>query len=268
MAILYPAREKFLQGSSIFGSKDGALGPANAYWRTEPQANLTGTISVTGTTVSGTGTAFTTELEVGDWVALGTGNVIRQVASIADNDDMTLTESATISSGSTIKKVVAIPLGRTGKISIQDGDKWAEIKFSQQGDSPANMVRVGNETMVEIEIAEAAASLLYSLNDSYNVQKTGVNIVSMARTLNIGTRHSDIWRQLTIVKLVGQGDSNENLEIVHFPLAAPDFETKIDFDASSQQLIPVKFNVYPDYTKLINGKPVIWYNEGFTGFDA
>lgn len=268
MSIIAPSRDKFLQGNNIFGAKNGDLGPANAFWKTEPVSAGTGTVEVVGTAVTGTGTDFQDHFVAGDYIALGTNKIIRQIATVTSDTALVLTEGATIPALSAWEKVEAIPLGNTGKISIMDGDKWAEIKFSQQGDSPANMVRVGYETSVEIEIAEAAAALLYGLNDSYVLKKTGATIDAMARTRKIGTRHSDIWRQLTIVKLVGEGNSANDLDIIHFPLAAPDFETKVDFDAASQKLIPIKFMIYPDYTKTINGEPILWFTEGFTGFDV
>lgn len=57
-------------------------------------AILTGTITAAGTTVTGTGTLFTTELMVGDRISAGGNNV--SIVSIASNTSMVVSPSLTV----------------------------------------------------------------------------------------------------------------------------------------------------------------------------
>ena len=56
---------------------------------------LTGTASSTGTAVTGSGTAFTTELVVGDVISNNAGDEFREVTAIADNTNLTVDSAFT-----------------------------------------------------------------------------------------------------------------------------------------------------------------------------
>ena len=56
---------------------------------------ITGTASSTGTAVTGVGTAFTTELSVGDVLANAAGDEFREVVSIADNTNLVVDSAYT-----------------------------------------------------------------------------------------------------------------------------------------------------------------------------
>lgn len=55
---------------------------------------LTGTITSSGVAVTGSGTQFTTELEIGDWIA-GSSGEFREVASIISDTSLTLSNAFT-----------------------------------------------------------------------------------------------------------------------------------------------------------------------------
>ena len=55
---------------------------------------LTGTITSSGVAVTGSGTLFTTELEIGDWIA-GSSGEFREVASIISDTSLTLSNAFT-----------------------------------------------------------------------------------------------------------------------------------------------------------------------------
>ncbi|TGL39619.1 hypothetical protein EHQ53_13945, partial [Leptospira langatensis] len=72
--------------AKMFGEKNRRHGATKV---NGSDISLTGTISATGTAVIGSGTSFTTELAVGDWIC-GTAGQFREVASITDNLNLVL----------------------------------------------------------------------------------------------------------------------------------------------------------------------------------
>lgn len=71
--------------------------------------SLTGTITSSGTAVTGSGTAFLTELAVGDFIA-GTANEFREVTAIATDTSLTLASAFTtdIASGQAAKRITTL----------------------------------------------------------------------------------------------------------------------------------------------------------------
>lgn len=75
--------------------------------RLHPLHSRTGTATVSGTSVTGSGTLFTTEFAVGDWIRFSDDLRSYEVAAIASNTSMTLaTAHATGVSGSAIRRGV------------------------------------------------------------------------------------------------------------------------------------------------------------------
>lgn len=63
-----------------------------------PNVALTGTVTcaTNSPTVTGSGTAFTTQLTIGSWIGNTSGNTVGIVASIANNVSLTLTANAAV----------------------------------------------------------------------------------------------------------------------------------------------------------------------------
>jgi hypothetical protein len=63
-----------------------------------PNVALTGTVTcaTNSATVTGSGTAFTTELTVGSWIGNTSGNSVGIVSAIANNTSLTLTANAAV----------------------------------------------------------------------------------------------------------------------------------------------------------------------------
>ena len=82
-------------------------------------SNLTGTVSSSGTTVTGSGTAFTTQLQVGDVIV--SDSQVRIVATIASNTVLTTDAafSAALSSATFVKRY---PIGHIFDFSGDSGD--------------------------------------------------------------------------------------------------------------------------------------------------
>jgi hypothetical protein len=71
-----------------------------------PNVALTGTVTcaTNSTTVTGSSTAFLTELTVGSWIGNTSGNTVGIVSSIANNTSLTLTANAAVAiSGATAR---------------------------------------------------------------------------------------------------------------------------------------------------------------------
>jgi hypothetical protein len=71
-----------------------------------PNVALTGTVTcaTNSPTVTGSGTAFTTQLTVGSWIGNTSGNTVGIVSSIANNTSLTLTANAAVAiSGATAR---------------------------------------------------------------------------------------------------------------------------------------------------------------------
>lgn len=116
------------KGAGLLGSKDLRLGPCNVYARTELQplqtgtvsnlsANLTGTVAVapdangTTSTVTGTTTAFITDLAVNQMVLIGTSQA--KITKITSNTVATVDRVLTIAAGANIKKALTTVTGTT-----------------------------------------------------------------------------------------------------------------------------------------------------------
>ena len=82
-----------------------SVGTALSVFRTRDTGDLTGTVATAGTTaLTGTGTKFTTELKVGDFIVVA-GETVRQVNAITS--DTALTVSVAFTNTASGKKVMA-----------------------------------------------------------------------------------------------------------------------------------------------------------------
>ena len=121
-----------IEGSSILGSKNRQLGPCNIYYRTAKKTNLTGTVSnmssaLTGTVesvagvktsiVTGTGTSFVTDFQIGDWIRVDTTNA--KVTAINSNTELVINTPLTEASGASYYKYLTTLTG-TGTTFLTD----------------------------------------------------------------------------------------------------------------------------------------------------
>jgi hypothetical protein len=101
----YTANSAFQQSANIATDKIRIATTTSAinYHTGSPKVLGTGTIAVSTSSNAavGTGTAFLTEVEVGQWISGNTTNtIIGQVASITDNDNLVFTANSTITNAS------------------------------------------------------------------------------------------------------------------------------------------------------------------------
>mgnify|MGYP003630577747 FL=1 len=127
-------------------------------------ATVTGTVSISGTAVTGTNTLFQTQFVVGDKIFVADSSEIRIVASIASQTAMVLTTSATTATTSAFNKYFAV-----GEI----------IDLAAVGSAGARTVSVNSTTSSSFDIKETlgattVASVYTILNktDAREIAKT------------------------------------------------------------------------------------------------
>lgn len=255
-------------GKTFFGQDAGELGPANLYYNSAVRANITGTIDTTAasTALSGTGTAFTTELTVGGYI-LTAGNNLLQIKSITSNTAAVLLKAATATETNvTAKPFYTVWLGQTQNVVLSDAQQFSPITFIQQGQSPTNQIETGYDAKLTVSIGEGSVERLTQIFDHIRASRDTVtaNVEGYYRKLSIGSAHSDYWARLTLVKIKGGVDSTDPLEQVTFLRCAPMSNMNVTYDSTSQRVVEATFQLYKsDY--YVNGSPLLWYGGAMTG---
>jgi hypothetical protein len=250
------------EGKVAFGQASGELGPCNLYWSSSVKPNLTGTIDTTAasTTLSGTGTVFTTELTVGGYILTAGGNLL-QIAVITNNTTATLIKAATVTETTvTYKKFTTVWLGETGNVVMNDAQEFSPINFIQQGNAAVNMVETSYTATVTCDIGEASASRLTQIFEHIKASRdaTDGSLDGYYRRVSIGSAHSDYWDRLSLVKIKAGQDSTDPMERITFLRAAPLANIQVSYDASSQRVVQATFQLYKSQY-YIGGSPILWY---------
>lgn len=250
------------EGPSALGGIYPRLGPCNVYYGDPTPATLTGTTAVVtdSTTVTGTGTAFNTELAVGDYVAFGSMTSAVKVTAIASATSMTVSKKVTTAAGDAVKKINCIYLGQTQDTTLKYGLKKKDLTESQNGESPADRAVTGYECTVEMTLTRASLARLGKMLQGFILHKTaGGDIDGGAFTLPIGEMDSEVVDKLTIVRIVKGAESTDAADTITIPRAAPTLEAiEAKFDSSSQFVTKGMFTGYADENTLFSGKPVIF----------
>lgn len=249
-------------GKTFFGQESGELGPCNVYWNSAQRANLTGTIDTTAasTALTGTGTAFTTQLSVGGYILTAGGNLL-QIASITNNTTAVLiSAAANTETGVTARPFYTVWLGQTQNVVMSDAQQFSPITFIQQGQSPVNNVETGYEASVQVDLGEGSVERLTQIFEHIRASRDALTaaVEGYYRKITIGQAHSDYWQRLTIVKIKGGVDSTDPLEKVTFLRCAPMSNMNVTYDATSQRVVQATFQLYKsDY--YVGGAPLLWY---------
>jgi hypothetical protein len=253
-----------IEGASALGSNTLGLGPANIYFGNFSATTLTGTVDTTSgdATVTGTGTAFDTELAVGDIINIVgiTGNL--QVASIASATSLELTANASATvAGAAATQINAVNLGGVDGVTLKYGVKKTELKESQKGDNPADKAVTGYTCEIECSMTRPTLVRLEKVLQGFLLNRniTTAAIEGAAFTLPIGETDLEIAGQLKIVRISKGAESTDPLDVITVPLCAPNTEAETKYDATTQRMVKSMFTGYADENTLYNGKPVIFY---------
>jgi hypothetical protein len=134
----------------------------------------TGTLTSTGTSLSGSGTLFTTELQVGDVISCSAETAV--IASITDNTTATLqaapltdfsAESYQLVNPKRIKRGASV-FNTTDRIAMyytgDDEDLWTKGEFCSGQAIPMRNA-YGNSSLTEGEVLEPSGSVNYGMVD-------------------------------------------------------------------------------------------------------
>lgn len=260
-------------GNSALGGRYLRLGPCNVYFGKENPTQLTGTVDRDATNLKeldGTGTSFTTELKVGDYIIfdLAYTGVPYRVVSITNNTILLVDRDLPNLTNSNIYKVELIFLGGTDATTLKWKVNKADLKISQEGDSAADRAVTGYEVSVEMGLAQPTLERLDAIVQGFFTQlDSNANYKGGAFTLPIGQMDSEIAGELHLIRIVKGAESNDSLDHIRIYRAVPVTDSEVKYDASSQLFVKQTFNVYVDKTRKVNGAPVI-FTVGDITFDT
>ena len=257
-------------GFGFFAEKRGILGPCNVYWDTEPIPDAAGTVTVSGNTVTGTGTSFTTVFNIaqGDvYVKINTtpNAKIFRVKSIASNTSMTIVDpitfedaNETIATATTFGLFRTINLGRTSEegVMIKIEEKTKDILSAQSGETAINTFSTGTEATVEFTLLECSLEKLFYLSrGSIHVTRdTDSNIVASGLSHRLGRDFFKNSKRMTFIVLKDGVESTnplDRLDLFNVHLLAT-IEKKMD--ATTVHTVKFTGKVYYSEKYKINGK--------------
>lgn len=251
-------------GKTALGSDGLRLGPCNVYYGKENPIQITGTgneDAIDTKKLSGTGTSFTTELKVGDWIVFNntyTG-VPWRVVKINSDTELLVDRDLPDLTSNNIYKVDLIYLGGTDATSLKWKINKADLKVSQEGDAAADRAVTGYEVSVEMGLASPTLERIDKIVQGFIAQfDTNGNYKGGAFTLPIGEMDSEIASELHLIRIVKGAESTDPLDHIRIFKAVPVVDSEVKYDASSQLFMKQTFNVYVDRTRKVNGKPVIF----------
>jgi hypothetical protein len=176
-----------MTGCATIGNANGGGGGISApyfYYNT-------GTISQSGTTVTGTGTSFTTNNIVGGLFIPATGNACF-ITSVASATSMTVDFSQTISAGTSYNvSYGGSTLGAAAKIGCQS--IWSNANGITLNPNTGNSVVIGNTNGSGLQIANSASGYVQSTLSSYESftynTTWGSGVFNSAQTANMEVVH-------------------------------------------------------------------------------
>jgi hypothetical protein len=249
-------------GNSILGDGNKlSLGACQLYYGDLNPTQLTGTVNVDTNDlahITGTGTAFTSELKEGDVISFSnsTGATLYRVVLIVDNTNLFLDKNAPISlTGSNYYKVNAIDLGLTNDVSVKLKFGKTDLKSIQTGDNPADRVVTSYECTIETEILQPSIERLKEVLSGFEGQwdSTNKDYKNMYVYLPLGARDSDIARPLHLFAIKDGEVKYDDLYHWVFPKACAEVDAEVKFNATDQRAFKVMFYCYP-VEKVVGGK--------------
>lgn len=249
------------EGASIFGKDGYRLGPSSVYYGKITPLALAGTVAAAGSaTLTGTGTAFTTALKIGQWVKIGT-LAPRQVLHIT-SDTSLLLDAVVTASGDTISLIRAIYLGDYDALGVKIGLEKQELKGALKGATRADKAINGYKCDIELGLVNSSLARLEAVMQGFilNRDSTTGAIKGAGFSVPIGQSDSDIWDELHVYRMVSIGvESTDPLDHLVIPLAAPMTDADTKYDASTQLTFKTAFTGYIDENTTLGGVPLVAY---------
>jgi hypothetical protein len=145
------------------------------YWYTMRDSNR-GTVTVSGTTVTGTSTQFTTDANVGDLIAIDGGG-IRQITAIASNTSLTIAHAHPTISGATVYGIISAGETHDGAWVVTNvaGNvvTWTNT-FQRSYAPPVNLVVGGDVTALKTNFIYTTSSGFVVDGGPYDLEQIGI----------------------------------------------------------------------------------------------
>lgn len=216
------------------------------------------TIKKAVTTLTGTGTLFLTELEVGDSITFD-GLSYATISAIASDTSATLESASALFNASLYRPFTAIDLGGVDAVTVKSSTKKVGLQEAQYGESDADAVVTGGDCSVEFSITRSSLDRMAKIMQGFETRKSSGVYAGYGIGVSLGENDSDIVEQLTLVRIVGGVESTDPLDTLHFPLSAPKTEAEWKYDAKTQRLTKSMFTAYRSPNHVLNGKQLFCY---------
>ena len=253
------------EGENVAGKNSFSLGPGFIDYG-EALADVVagaGTIAMTSgaNSVTGTGTAFTTEYAEGDWINIAGMGIDLQIANITSATAMTTVQNADATVTTAVhKRVDQIDLGYTDAITVTMSENKTDLKSIQTGDNAADKAVTGYEATIKTSLAEGTLARLAAVSSAWKLFRnaTTAAIEGAAFTFDGYTLDSDKWKPLYISLQEGSVRTTTPLKIIKFDRAVGMIDGDLmKLDATSQKMIPVTFSCYANDENIFQGNAVI-----------
>lgn len=151
-------------------------------------------------------------------------------------------------------------LGGFDSLVWRISEETTDLVFSQYGTSPADKAVTGTSVEIELGLAQATPERLAEVMSGFTVSyDTNGNPVGYMFASTVGQRHSDIWKQMRLTRVVGQVESSHPMDTAIVWRAAPTVNLELTYDASSQRFARFTFTCYMDPDHLDDkGRPTFF----------
>lgn len=148
-------------------------------------------------------------------------------------------------------------------VSLKTTIKKVDLFEMHKGDVPANRGVSGTQMTLEMEVTRADLETMQLLVQGFRLNPTtGGSYNGYSQGDALGELDSDILKQVTLVKIKGQGESLSPKERFQIWKVAPTADFDMKFDASSQRTVKLMFQCYSDDTKLDGAGRPTFYGQG------
>lgn len=278
---------KSRNGYQLYGRDGGLIKSAAVIVNPGQNQQLAGTVSAgtTGTpskNLTGVGTTFTTDFEVGEFIEFDLGSpAIAMVKTITSATAIVLGNPAEpgedfpmeIPAGTTYRKFTALWVGRTAEsgISLTTEESVAETKSSDDGETAVNVFSSSVKPAIKFTLMEASIEVLNILLKGMVNFTKDVNGKIIASSFGDRTGYDFKKNAIRVAVIEYDGESissdpNDCLTIFKVGFKGNFNLTK---NAKDQAGIELDGYIFKDDSKRIKGKPQYWaINEAAMAWDV
>lgn len=166
------------------------------------------------------------------------------------------TEVKKVSDGSWIDESGWVDLGKSDHVTMTPSTDYLDLTSMQTGSKPANAQITGQETMVEMGLAEMVAETFERTFPGASIVMDGLTIVGVAIVQAMGSRLTDNLYWVRLTKYVNGAPSAELLDRVYC-LVAPRVESGEWTHDLTQQFITLMYKAFPASSDYVTGADIV-----------